>query len=370
MKVNNIYNGDCRDLLKQLEDDSIDCCISSPPYLNLRDYGIEPSIWDGDPECEHEWDIQIKKGTSGGKKSEKVQVKDEENFQIVLDSEYSFCSKCGAWKGCLGLEPTFELYIQHLADIYDLVQQKLKKEGTCWVNLGDTYGNSSAAGNKVFGNPEFNKNRPSRELTKTPKKEVNKKYEKCLLMIPQRFAIEMISRGWILRNVLIWHKPNCMPSSVKDRFTVDFEYVYFFVKSKKYWFEQQREKNDKPKSGWVKQREKGINTNKYETPYSQWKEDDRDPIQGRNKRCVWTIPTKPNKEAHFATFNPALVTPMIKSGCPIDGIVLDPFAGIGTTLQTAWNLGRNYIGFEISEEYCKIANKLLQKTKFKRLDGF
>ena len=270
-----------------------------------------------------------------------------------------------------------------------------------------------------------------------------------------------------------------MPSSAKDRFTVDFEYVYFFVKNKKYWFEQQFDKSstefiysrksnkggvqaknnphsnwgytreelkkiNRQKSGWETQRGKGINTDKYKpgTWGKKWNMVLTNSPLGKNKRCVWTIPTRPNPEAHFAAFNSELITPMILSGCPefickecgkarekiIDGsnrintrpgkdvgnaksgtesdpnknlhnsdlskyrqkiiskvvgytdcecenkyesgIVLDPFAGIGTTLYTAWKLGRNYIGFEISSEYCKIAEKYLSKTKYKRLDKF
>jgi site-specific DNA-methyltransferase (adenine-specific) len=410
IKRNKIYNLDCREGLKLLDDDSIDCCISSPPYWSLRDYGIKPSVWDGDPECEHNWIEEITKrlNASGGKKSNKLQIKEQNNFQEFVhykkrETKSEFCQLCGAWLGCLGLEPTFELYIKHLADIYDLVKQKLKKSGTCFVNLGDTYG---SGGGKQRTDEEYKKDheraikkgytsggfgegnksqgRSGRNPINTTKQGVP---AKCLLMIPQRFAIEMISRGWILRNVIIWHKPNCMPSSAKDRFTVDFEYVYFFVKAKKYWFEQQRE----PHLEESKRRAmRGININKYTN--SEYGQDLHKPRkyegyknmnekiksgetnlnpQGRNKRCVWTIPTKPNPEAHFATFPPNLVKPMILSGCPIDGIVLDPFAGTGTTLKTAFGLGRNYIGFEISKEYCtEIATKILESTKNKRIMEF
>ena len=443
MKVNKLYNLDCREGLSKLEDESINCCISSPPYWSLRDYGLTGLIWDGDHECDHIWTDHL-------------------SFNFLKDPPY--CVNCGAWFGSLGLEPNFELYIKHLVDIYDKVKRVLKKSGTCWVNLGDSYGGSSKAGNKVFGNPEFNKNRPSRELTKTPEKKISNKFDKCLLMLPQRFTIEMINRGWILRNVIIWDKPNCMPSSAKDRFTVDFEYVYFFVKKKKYWFEQQRETNLESSK---KRAMRGNNINKYSKgdhlpkgvhphtmsqprKYKGYENMDEEIAKGntslhplgRNKRTVWKIPTKPNPEAHFATFPPNLISPMIKSGCPEyvclecgkprekiiektqwkpqrkhkgkgyrieqkvsessafnhradweefkknnpdiikgysdcgcgkgfeSGIVLDPFSGIGTTLKESWRLGRNYIGFELSKEYCEIAKKGLNLTKNKRLDDF
>lgn len=208
---------DCREGLKQLEDDSIDCCITSPPYWSLRDYGIRPSIWDGDPDCDHDWNEFIKRGMSEGLKSEKVQIKAQINFQITPDSKHSFCSKCNAWRGVLGLEPNFELYIKHLCDIYDQVKRVLKPTGTCWVNLGDTYGGHKGE----MRNPGYKDKEKGIQYRKDamgPKENfylTPKKYEKCLLMIPQRFAIEMVNRGWILRNVIIWHKSNCMPSCLK-----------------------------------------------------------------------------------------------------------------------------------------------------------
>jgi len=135
----------------------------------------------------------------------------------------------------LGLEKTFELYIKHLCDIFDEVKRVLRKDGTCWVNLGDSYGGSGNAS----GHTEDTKNlgyKTSEMGATEGNQKATKQYAKSLLLIPQRFAIEMVNRGWILRNTIIWHKPNCMPSSAKDRFTVDFEYLYFFTKSNKTQF--------------------------------------------------------------------------------------------------------------------------------------
>ena len=252
----------------------------------------------------------------------------------------------------LGLESTFQEYITKLCDIFDEVKRVLKKKGTCWVNIGDTYGNSNQAGTKTFGNPEFNKNRPSREATKTPKKNI-KGYDKCLLQIPSRFAIEMTNRDWILRNELIWHKPNCMPSSAKDRFTVDFEKIFFFVKNRKYWFETQYENLG------------SICSRKRKSAFRQQDENNEDLIttNGRNKRCVWKITTKPFKEAHFATYPEDLIETPIKAGCPEKGIVLDPFMGAGTTGLVAKKLGRNYMGIELNSEYIKIAEERIKSIQ-------
>ena len=174
--TNKIIHGDSLEVLQTLPGESIDCVVTSPPYWALRDYGVP---------------------------------------------------------GQLGLESTFNEYISKLCDIFDEVKRVLKKEGTCWVNIGDTYvGSGFGAG----GKHHF----LSDQALKNPTKFAGLP-NKSLCQIPSRFAIEMCNRGWILRNEIIWHKPNCMPQSVKDRFTVDFEKIFFFVKSKKYYFETQYE---------------------------------------------------------------------------------------------------------------------------------
>ena len=154
---------------------------------------------------------------------------------------------------------------------------------------------------------------------------------KSLCQIPSRFAIEMCNRGWILRNEIIWHKPNCMPSSAIDRFTVDFEKVFFFVKSKKYYFNQ------------IKENLESVCVRKRSSAFRQQNEEEDSLITtvGRNKRTVWRVSTKPYKDAHFATYPEALIEPMISSGCQESGIVLDPFFGAGTTGMVAKNKTKN-----------------------------
>ena len=298
-----IMQGDSLEVLKTLPDESVDCAITSPPYWALRDYGCE---------------------------------------------------------GQLGLEPTFQEYVDKLCNIFDEVKRVLKKEGTCWVNIGDTYN----------GNKEGKTDNKVCDYLKNTTTNLHKKKgdlpDKCLCQIPSRFAIEMTNRGWILRNEIIWYKPNAMPSSVKDRFTVDFEKVFFFVKNKKYWFEQQLEKSiwfEKDKraiTGGITKSGKSITSegNQYQINKSgSFRKDGN-----RNKRCVWQIPTKPFKEAHFAVFPPTLVEPMIQAGCPENGIVLDPFIGSGTVAQVATLHRRNWIGIELNPEYIKLADKRRQVT--------
>jgi site-specific DNA-methyltransferase (adenine-specific) len=307
IETNKIYLGDSLTVLKSWPDEFVDCVITSPPYWALRDYGVA---------------------------------------------------------GQLGLEPTFQEYITKLCDIFNEIKRVLKKDGTCWVNIGDTYGTGSGAGERN-GLQRTNRGTQNFEEWKKNGKKSVSKFKKCLLQIPSRFAIEMSNRGWILRNRLIWHKPNCMPSSVTDRFTVDYEDVFFFVKSKKYYFEQQFEpyveNTDMAYRGKIRAGRKYGVKRPYEDnqPLSHSKTPATVNPEGKNKRSVWTINTKPFKEAHFATFPEKLVEPMVKAGCPKNGIVLDPFSGAGTTVLVARNLGRQYLGIELNQSYIDIANKRL-----------
>jgi len=316
MEVNKIIQGDSLGVLKTFPDESVDCVITSPPYWGLRDYGVD---------------------------------------------------------GQLGLEPHFNEYVETLIAIFDEVKRVLKKEGTCWVNLGDTYS----------GNKEGKTDAKVSDYLKDTTTRLHKKaviQEKCLCQIPSRFAIAMTDRGWILRNRIIWYKPNAMPSSVRDRFTVDYEDIFFFVKNKKYYFEQQFDpyapasdvryrqalragksyatkepyRNNTPFSGRYKRGQGAVAS----------RGDDADGLvvgggnpNGRNRRTVWSIPTKPYAGAHFATFPEALIEPIIKSGCPKGGVVLDPFFGAGTTGVVATKLERKYMGIELNKDYIKIAQK-------------
>ena len=319
--MNTILPGDCLEVLKTLPDEFIDCCVTSPPYWGLRDYGVT---------------------------------------------------------GQLGLESSYYEYVEKLCQVFDEVKRVLKKQGTCWINLGDTYGGSGGYGKSAVIN--HSSTGFKQRIDGSKKSGSRNVAPKCLLQIPSRFAIEMIKREWLLRNVIIWHKPNCLPNSVKDRFTVDFEYVFFFVKSKKYYFDQDaiREPHGKDKrmSGLRRARELGYDgKGSYQDWYENkrvrksWHDHSQDLTQGfahqrrgkkvphlvhplgRNKRCVWTIPTRPYPGQHFATFPERLIEPMIIAGCPQGGIVLDPFMGSGTTAVVARKLKRNYTGIELNPEY-------------------
>jgi len=248
-------------------------------------------------------------------------------------------------KGQLGLEKTIEEYITKLCDIFDEAKRVLRKDGTCWVNLGDSYSGGAGHGGNTNKKHTYNVkvNRGKSDIS-----------SKSLCLIPQRFAIEMVNRGWILRNTIIWHKPNCMPSSAKDRFTVDFEYVYFFVKNNKtlfwinevtgelrniqplskkgiegkdwhwlnnkkvslwrghnYWFEQQIEKTSAKLIEPRMMRGEGRRTYNGKYPEAGVVRS-----MSKNKRTVWTISTRPFPGAHFAVFPEKLIELMIQAGCP------------------------------------------------------
>ena len=322
-------NGSALEHLKELPEESINMCMTSPPYWALRDYGVD---------------------------------------------------------GQLGLEKTFDEYITKLCDIFDGVKRALKKEGTCWVNLGDTYyGSGKGAGGDISNSKEVwgfeNKEKKNCEhcakefegyafqrfcgsacsgVDNTPREKKGELKDKCLTMIPMRFAIEMVNRGWILRNVIIWYKPNAMPSSVKDRFTVDFEYIFFFSKQKKYYFNEQREEKKDTWGGRWGKMPKGNRPNAMIGRKEMTKEEFAQKYQDRNKRTVWSLPTKSFSEAHFAVYPEELCETPIKAGCPGGGIVIDPFFGSGTTGVVALKQEKKFIGIELNPEYIKIANKRLK----------
>jgi site-specific DNA-methyltransferase (adenine-specific) len=355
---NTIIQGHTLDIIKKLPDNCIDMIITSPPYWGLRDYGLKSIIWNGKKNCNHSWNEIIKK-PQGGKGSKCANVGANKNdFANARDHNIisNSCSICGAWKGQLGQEPNFQLYINHLLEIFNECKRILKNTGSVWVNLGDSYCGTGNKGNLT--DPKYPKGRNGQSVA------INRKIDgikqKSLVGIPDRFKISMIDDGWICRNEIIWHKPNQMPTSVKDRFTVDFEKFYFFTKESKYYFEQQLEKSiwadlDKRYETGATIGEKGI-LKKYALNESgKYRKD-----KMRNKRCVWSINTKPLKEAHFAIYPELLIETPIKSCCPENGLVLDLFFGSGTTGVVAKKLNRNYLGIELNPKYIDIAEKRLQ----------
>lgn len=563
-----IFNGDCRDM-SVLPSESVNCCVTSPPYWGLRDYKTEPQIWGGDPDCQHEWNEMPMTLTHDNRNFQKGTQEDclnnpTGNTHIMSKTELKmgFCRKCGAWRGELGLEPTPEEYVEHLATVFREVRRVLRKDGVVFLNLGDSYYGSgkglygdglshgtegvkqrtnagsvgvprvtscdtsdkepegclnrdcfceslcgecrvayqigkSHNGNlhdpKQFVSPslpnrehkesvnahsptsdslsranhsvnanlgsvhfqdhaneqppafqasmldefsrqpqedsrqsdspsvcplcgrsffrssqEFADRLPLDSLMQSERTQDNelhgvqqerhnqykdKACEYCigngscphytteyhlkpkdLVGIPWRVAFALQADGWWLRQDIIWSKVNPMPESVTDRCTKAHEYIFLLSKSARYFYDADAIKEpqadasfERAKYGWNGRTDDGSNGARSGSTFKRMAESG-EPIGTiledgmRNKRSVWTVPTHGFKEAHFATFPPKLIEPMILAGCPEGGTVLDPFLGSGTTGLVAQRLGRRAIGFELSLEYCEMAAKRNQQV--------
>jgi len=317
MQTLTVYNQHVLQALKQLSDNSIDCIVTSPPYYGLRSYKGAETDWNG-------------------------------------------------WFGQLGLEPTYQMYIEHLLMVTAELKRILKPSGTLFWNMGDSYASEGEPSrHKGYPDPKWAKARNGSfdEPTSYPQGIKSK----SLMLLPERFSIEMIEQGWILRNKIIWYKPNSIPSSVKDRLTNKWEYVFFFVKSKKYYFNldtirkpspntKPYHSNDTNHRNAIPYHPKGDPTLGMRLPPQPWQEHAFNP-KGANPGDVMIIPTKPHTFAHFAVFPETLVEPLIKVGCPQEGVVLDPFAGSGTTLLLALNHGLDAIGIEISKDYIPLIER-------------
>lgn len=358
-----IIQGDCREKLKELPAESVDCCITSPPYYGLRDYNTEDLIWGGNDNCDHEWgkishppkggmytedkkDIWKNKPATGNNK--KVTI-----TQARLRNGYktSVCIKCGAWKGSLGLEPTPEIYVNNMVSAFREVKRVLKKSGSLWLNIGDSYYNYRPGINNTQRIAK-NVNLPV-ESPKRNNKLTNIK-EKDLIGIPWMAAFALRNDGWYLRMDIIWHKPNTMPESVKDRPTKSHEYLFLLTKSKSYYCDMDAIREPHVSMNDLESRR--ILDNKDKTYLdrqdlaSRSREEYYHP-KGRNKRSVWMINTEAKSGGHYAKMPSELVKNCVLAGCPEKGIVLDPFAGSGTVGEVAERYSRNSILIELNQRY-------------------
>jgi DNA modification methylase len=355
IEINKIYQGNALDVTKTFPDEFINCCITSPPYWGLRDYGTAKWMG-GDMNCNHltarskGTDIKDgdKQGTSKGSRP---------NTQII-------CKKCGAVRvdDQLGLEKTPEEYVNNLVKLFHEVNRIMKPEGTLWLNLGDSYASNRKEGGDIDKDVGMDIERGRGRLNKH---KIIK--PKDLVGIPWMTAFALRADGWYLRSDIIWYKRNAMPESVADRPSKSHEYVFLMSKSPMYYYNSNSilEPYRAPMNRWGGDKliANGKSMWDDETGQQTYRDRDMRPNpNGKNKRSVWDIPTVPFKDSQFATFPEALITPMIKAGCPKDGIVLDPFIGAGTTGLVAYNLHRNYIGIELNPEYVKMAEKRIKKV--------
>ncbi len=320
----------------------IDCVVTSPPYWSQRNYNTEPQIWGGDKDCDHVFQqgkvIKMQPKRDHLPNGDYADTRGNELSRKVVDLYTGdTCQKCGAWRGELGMEDDFKAFIAHLVEIFAEVKRVLKPTGTLFVNIGDSYGGSGHGEPKDAKSGDIvGKNRILDNEDNKSGKLQHSQLNKSLIGITDRFKIAMIDElGFKCRNEIIWHKPNQTPQSATDRFTNDYEKVYFFTKSNKYDFNQQFEPYSEP----IKRR--GVRAL---VPN----------VKNRNMRTVWSINTKASGVNHFATFPDELPRRCIVAGCPMGGVVLDPFAGVSTTLKVAKRLGREYVGIELNDEYANM----------------
>ena len=311
-----IHNGDCLEVLRTLPDESVQCCVTSPPYWGLRDYGHD---------------------------------------------------------GQIGLESTPEAYVGRMVEVFREVRRVLREDGTLWLNLGDSY--AASTGVQTF-QPQQSRNgqqgvvgprdkHPSASRANLSSyKDFGSLKPKDLVGIPWRVAFALQADGWYLRQDIIWHKPNPMPESVTDRCTKSHEYVFLMAKSQRYYYDA--EAIDEPLSGVPHApgnkatKDGGHLRNDFGTEAVNrlWGESGR-----RNRRSVWTVCTKPYSGAHFAVMPPDLVKPCILAGCPEGGVVLDPFMGSGTVAAVAQDAGRRAVGIELNPDYCKLIAKRFKQRR-------
>jgi DNA modification methylase len=318
-----IYIGDCVESLRQLPDCSVQTCVTSPPYFGLRDYGHE---------------------------------------------------------GQIGLEPTPDEFVAKMVEVFREVRRVLRDDGTLWLNLGDSYAGSRAGPQGESGQMADRSVVAARCRSASAEMIVRGKRDasrwgggnnphggdikpKDLIGIPWRVAFALQADGWYLRQDIIWHKPNPMPESVRDRCTKAHEYIFLLSKSPKYYFDA-----DAVKEKAVSNHPAGNKTHKYADQYEAEKHITQQhrtkaglkelagvEWETRNRRSVWTVTTKPFKGAHFATFPPDLIEPCVLAGAPVGGVVLDPFFGSGTTGHVALRHGRKAIGLELNPRYVEMS---------------
>ncbi|WP_438491691.1 DNA-methyltransferase [Paenibacillus sp. IHBB 3054] len=351
------------EIMPQLAAESFYTCVTSPPYWGLRDYGIPPTNW-----------LEVTYTPMPGLPPVTVP----------------------AWTGCLGLEPTPEMFVAHSVAVFREVWRRLRKDGTLWLNYGDSYAKAGISG---MGDPTTGE----RNLggMKPLKKEIPPGLKpKDLIGIPWRVAFALQAEGWYLRMDNIWSKPNCMPESVGDRTTKAHEYIFLLAKSEKYYYDAEAIKEPLTASSLARlsqdiegqkgstrangggkmnsaMKAVGGSQGAFGPPQSRKRSgnkdrkygEDRDrpgsrlgasiPWEGdtRNKRSVWTVSTAQFTDAHFATFPEKLIEPCILAGAPPDGHVLDPFGGSGTTRKVALENNRECTIMEIGPQYVEIAQR-------------
>ena len=299
-----IIVGDALEQLRQMPAESVNCCVTSPPYWGLRDYGVA---------------------------------------------------------GQIGLDASLSEFLAKMVAVFEEVRRVLRKDGTCWVNLGDAYAGSTQ-GRRTQGPMITGRRAAASNARHRPGLSDGLKH-KDLMGIPWRVAFALQDAGWFLRADIIWHKPNPMPESVMDRPSRAHEYLFLLTSSNRYHYNAKAIRETAKVGNHHRNviRPQPSHVPAKSAHLGLWKTKGKE--FGRNKRSVWTITPQPFKGAHFATFPPKLVEPCILAGCPVDGLVLDPFAGSGTTGLVALTHGRRFLGIELNPAYAEMARQRLSAVQ-------
>ncbi len=357
--------GDVREKLFELPSDFFDCIVTSPPYFGLRDYGT--ATWEGgDPACDHVG--RDSRSVSGGP--------GKQYSNAGSNRVYSGSCSCGARRidAQIGLEPTLDAYLETMVAVCRELRRVLKPSGVCFINIGDSFATGTTAARNPTSTqgqqvPASWSNRSQSVRCGTP---LGLK-TKDLMLVPQRLGIALQADGWWVRSHIIWHKPNPMPESVTDRPTSAHETIWMLTKSERYYWDADAVA-EKALTGACL----GGNLNYRAGTEGKglWEGNQRkdlgrtqDENITRNIRNVWIMTTQPFAEAHFATFPPELAERCIKAACPIDGNVLDPFGGSGTTAMVANRLDRNASLIELNSEYIEMAKRRIEQDQKKNINN-
>lgn len=316
--LNQTHVGDCVDLMKMMVEDGVkvNCIVTSPPYWNLRDYGVE---------------------------------------------------------GQIGLEPTLNEWAIKMRAVFHVARDLLTDDGTLWLNLGDSYSSGGRGGNPTEGSSTITGGHANQLASKVSRsrERISGLPPKNLLGQPWRVAFALQDDGWYLRSDIIWHKLNPMPESTKDRPTKSHEYIFLLSKSEMYYYDADSIKEPASEATHARLAQNVQNqagslraNGGSNRPMKAGGRSNDQTSEFRNKRTVWTLPTEAFKDAHFAVYPPELITPCILAGCPPGGIVLDPFMGSGTTAMVATSLGRQFIGCELNPQYISMHAKRRTTTGF------
>ena len=401
-ETNKIYQGDCLEVLKTLPDNFVQTCITSPPYFGLRDYGT--AKWEGgNPDCDHideraKYDRERNRKGLANNANEQDGGERTAEIQNGIDKAFQYkgtCLKCGAKRTDqqIGLEETPKEYVEKLIEIFREVKRVLRDDGTLWLNLGDSYATTSGGGQQV----SQTNTGAGLACQRVGAGKIPGIKPKDLLGIPWRVAFALQDDGWYLRQDIIWSKPNPMPKSVLDRCTKSHEYIFLLTKSPRYFYDNEAimEPTQDAHVAWGDRKANGepirrgvtVFDGEYKNPHLGCHTNGK-----RNKRSVWTVTPKPYRGAHFATFPLDIPELCIKAGTsekgccpvcrsrlkrtteewqstcshnqkPVPCIVLDPFMGAGTTACACVQLKRDYIGIDISPEYCQLAEQRIADYK-------